>query len=262
MTAALVIWSTVAGLIVGSFLNVVVFRIPRGLSVVAPRSACPVCHSPIAARDNIPVVSWLVLRARCRSCGTAISPRYPLVELGTAVAFGLVAWRIGPHPQLAAYLVCSASLLALALIDVEHLRLPTRIVYPASAAVIALLLAASALLDQWHRIVVGGICAIAWLILFGAINLVSPRALGRGDVRLAPLLGFALGWLSVGAVVIGFFVANLVGSVVGVALLALHRLERRQPIPYGVFLAIGAGVAILFTPQILSPWPALRTLLG
>ena len=262
MTAALVIWSAIVGLIVGSFLNVVIYRVPQGLSVVAPRSACPACHTPIAVRDNIPVISWLVLHARCRSCRAPISVRYPLVESGTALTFGLVAWRIGPHPQLAAFLVCSASLLALAIIDVEHLRLPTRIVYPASVLVIALLLGSSAVLDQWHRSVVAALCALAWLTLFGAIHVVSPRALGAGDVRLAPLLGFALGWLSVGAVVVGFFVANLVGSIVGVALLALHRLQRRQPIPYGVFLAIGAGVAILFTPQILSPWPALRTLLG
>ncbi|MGC8498550.1 MAG: prepilin peptidase [Acidimicrobiales bacterium] len=262
MTAALVIWGAIAGLIVGSFLNVVIYRIPRGLSVVAPRSACPMCHAPIAVRDNVPVISWLALRARCRFCGAPISARYPLVESGTALTFALVAWRIGPHPQLAAFLVCAASLLALALIDVEHLRLPTRVVYPASILVIALLLGSSALLDQWHRSLIGALCALAWLTLFGAIHLASPRALGAGDVRLAPLLGFALGWLSVGAVVVGFFVANLVGSIVGVALLSAHRLERRQPIPYGVFLAIGAGVAILFTPQILSPWPALHALLG
>ncbi len=262
MTAALVIWGAIAGLVVGSFLNVVIYRVPRGLSVVAPRSACPTCHTPIAVRDNIPVISWLALGARCRSCHAPISVRYPLVEAGTALAFGLVAWRIGPHPQLAAYLVGAASLVALALIDVEHLRLPTRIVYPAGVLVIALLVGASAVLDQWHRSVVGALCALAWLTLFGTIHLVSPRALGAGDVRLAPLLGFALGWLSVGAVVVGFFAANLVGSIVGVALVAAHRMQRRQPIPYGVFLAIGAGVAILFTPQILSPWPALRGLLG
>ncbi len=255
-------WSAIAGLVVGSFLNVVIYRVPRGLSVVAPRSACPTCHTPIAARDNIPVISWLALHARCRSCGAAISVRYPLVEAATALAFALIAWRIGPHPQLAAYLVCGASLIALALIDVEHLRLPTRVVYVSTALVVALLLASSAWLDEWHRSVVAVLSAVVWLALFGAIHTVSPRALGLGDVRLAPLLGFALGWLSIGAVIVGFFLANLVGSVVGIALIAMHRLERRQPVPYGVFLAVGAGIAILFTVPMLSYWPALRPLLG
>ncbi len=127
---------------------------------------------------------------------------------------------------------------------------------------VALLLSASAMIHDWHRALVATVAASVWFGLFLGIHLASPRALGRGDVRLAPLLGFSLGWLSVGAVVVGFFAANLVGSIVGIALMTAHRLERRQPIPYGVFLAIGAGVAILFAPQILSPWPGLRGLTG
>jgi leader peptidase (prepilin peptidase)/N-methyltransferase len=260
--ALLIVICAAYGLVIGSFLNVVIYRVPRDLSIVRPGSACPTCHAKITWYDNIPVVSWLVLRGHCRGCDEPISPRYILVELAGGAIFAGVAARLGYQWDTLAYLAFFSGLLALSYIDVEHLRLPTRIVYPASVLVIALLVGASAVLDQWHRSVVAALCALAWLTLFGTIHLVSPRALGAGDVRLAPLLGFALGWLSVGAVVVGFFAANLVGSIVGVALVAAHRMQRRQPIPYGVFLAIGAGVAILFTPQILSPWPALRGLLG
>ena len=250
----LLIYCAVLGLAIGSFLNVVIYRVPRHLSVVRPKSACPNCSQPIASRDNIPVLSWLALRAKCRNCRAPISPRYPLVELATGVLFALTAWRVGPHVDLIAFLLVDAALLALALIDLEMLVLPRAIVYPSLIAVTAILIAAATLDDQWHRLFVAALCSMAWFALFFIMNLVSPRSLGFGDVRLSLLLGLALGWLGVGEVVLGFFLSNLIGAVVGVTLIATKRIRRDQPIPYGVFLAIGTIVTILVGPMLLGHW--------
>ncbi len=242
------------GLVIGSFLNVVIYRVPRQLSVVSPRSACISCGMPIQDRDNVPVVSWLILRGRCRNCSSPISVRYPLVELASGIVFAGAAARIGFHWDLAAYLVMLASLLALSLIDLEHLVLPKRIVYPSIATVFALLILAAAVDDRWHDLFVAVISAVAWFVVFFIINAVSPRALGFGDVRLAPLLGLGLGWLGFRYVILGFFSANLIGALVGVALIATKRMSRHQQIPYGVFLALGTALAIFAGSQILSPF--------
>lgn len=250
----LIIYCAVLGLVIGSFLNVVIYRVPRHLSIVRPGSACPHCHHAITSRDNIPVLSWLVLRGRCRQCRSPISPRYPLVELATGVVFALTAWRLGAHVELGAFLLLDAALIALALIDVEHLLLPRSIVYPTLAAVGAWLLAAAAYYDQWHRLLVAVVCAAIWFALFWLMNFFSPRSLGFGDVRLALVLGLALGWFGEGVVLIGFFLANLVGAVVGLTLIALKKTTRDQPIPYGVYLAGGALLAILVGPALLAHW--------
>jgi leader peptidase (prepilin peptidase) / N-methyltransferase len=242
------------GLAVGSFLNVVIYRVPRGESVVSPRSACPSCGTPIRERDNIPVVSWLLLRGRCRDCGAPISPRYPLVELACAGLFAGTAARFGLHWDLPAFLVLFAGLLALSCIDIEHLLLPKRIVYPVTALVTFLLLLAAAIDGQWHHFVVGVLCAAGWFVVFFALNLISPRLLGFGDVRLSLVLGMSLGWLGVGYVVLGFFAANVVGAVVGLALIASRRMSRSDRIPYGVFLAAGCAVAVFAGPELLRPF--------
>ena len=126
--------SSVLGLIVGSFLNVLVHRVPLHLSIVTPRSRCPGCEAPIAPRDNVPVLSWLALRGRCRHCGERISARYPLLELGTGMVFGAVAARFGADSALPAFLVVAAGLVALSAIDLEHRTLPNRILYPVGTA--------------------------------------------------------------------------------------------------------------------------------
>ncbi len=248
------IYVALLGVAVGSFLNVVIYRVPRRLSIVRPRSACPGCAQPIANRDNIPVVSWLLLRGRCRHCHCRISVRYPLVELATGVLFALTAWRVGVHLDLVAFLILDASLIALAFIDLEKMLLPRSIVYPTLVAVGAVLLIAAARDHQWHRLGVAALCSMAWFAVFFVTNLVSPRALGFGDVRLSALLGLALGWLGVGDLLLGFFSANLVGAVVGVTLIATKKMRRDQPIPYGVFLALGAIFAVLLGPLLLSHW--------
>ena len=184
------------GLAIGSFLNVVIYRVPRKESVVSPRSRCPNCGHPIRERDNVPVVSWIVLKGRCRDCQAPISPRYPLVELACGGLFAGIAARVGFNWDLPALLVLAASLLALALIDFEHLVLPKVIVYPTFLLVAGLLTA-----RRCHNRGVGQscsqrlICAAFWYVVFFLMNFASPRILGFGDVRLALVLGLGLGWL-------------------------------------------------------------------
>ncbi len=254
MTAALVAGSALLGLAVGSFLNVVIYRVPKGASIVRPRSACPSCGTPIANRDNVPLISWLVLRGRCRSCGHPISPRYPLVEVATAVLFAGVAARFGAVPELPAFLVLVAGLLALACIDVEVRLLPKVIVYVLLALVAALLLAASAYTGRWSAFGLGAAAAAAWFSLFFAINRLDARLLGFGDVRLALVLGLGLGWLGVLPLVLGFFAANLLGLVFALLLMAKGSWQWHSKVPYGTFLALGAGVAIFAGPSIHVRW--------
>jgi len=250
----LLIYSLLIGMVVGSFLNVVIYRVPLKLSIIRPRSACPQCRHPIAERDNIPVLSWIILRGRCRHCHSPISVRYPLVEASTGVLFALTAWRIGPHFDLGVFLVLDGSLIALALIDLEHLLLPRSIVYPTLGAVIGWLVASAAYYDQWHRLQIAAVCGAAWFIVFWLLNFFSPRSLGYGDVRLSLVLGIALGWLGVGDVLIGFFAANLLGAIIGLTLIGFKKMSRDQPIPYGVYLAAGATLAVLIGPVLLVHW--------
>ncbi len=244
----------VFGLAVGSFLNVVIYRVPRHESVVSPPSACPQCGTAIGARDNVPVISWVLLRGRCRHCGALISVQYPLVELATAALFAGLAGRFGYDWALPAYLALFAGLLALSWIDVELLLLPKAIIYPHLLIVAGLLLMASAATGLWHNLWVGAACAAGWFMVFFALNFISPRVLGFGDVRLAPVLGLGLGWLGVRYVVLGFFAANLMGAVIGIALIATKRMERQQRVPYGVFLALGVAVAVFWGPELLRPF--------
>lgn len=244
----------VLGLIVGSFLNVVIYRIPRNESVVSPRSRCPACAAPILERDNIPVLSWLLLRGRCRNCRSPISIRYPLVELTGAALFAGAAARLGYRWDLPAFLAFLAGLLALSYIDVEHLILPKKIVYPNLAIVGCLFVLAATFTNDWHRLLIAALCAIGWFIVFFVMNLASPRVLGFGDVRLAPMLGLALGWLGVRYVLLGFFSTNLIGAVVGITLIATKRMTRSQRIPYGIFLALGAALALYAGPELLAPF--------
>jgi leader peptidase (prepilin peptidase) / N-methyltransferase len=255
--AILIGFCSAFGLAVGSFLNVVIYRVPRQESVVSPRSACPSCGEFIAGFDNVPVLSWVLLRGKCRNCHVPISARYPMVEGACALLFGGVAARVGLVWELPAYLVLFAGLLALACIDFEQMLLPKRIVYPVLLSVSALLLLASAETGHWHDLAIGAICAVAWLVVFFGMNALSPRVLGFGDVRLAPLLGLALGWLGIRYVLLGFFAANLIGAVVGISLILAKRMTRQQQIPYGVFLAMGTAVAFFAGPELLRPFQHL-----
>jgi leader peptidase (prepilin peptidase) / N-methyltransferase len=256
--AILIVGCTLFGLAVGSFLNVVIYRVPRHESIISPRSRCPTCASPIKEYDNIPVISWLVLHGRCRNCQAAISPRYLVVELIGAALFGGLAARMGYAWQLPAYLVFLSSLLALSCIDLELLVLPKKVIYPTLVLVTLLLVAASAATHDWDRLLIASISAAGWFVVFFFMNFASPRILGFGDVRLAPLLGVALGWLGWRYVILGFFSANVIGAVIGVSLIAAKRMKRDQPVPYGVFLSAGAAIAIFAGPEILSHFQSFR----
>lgn len=243
------------GLVVGSFLNVVIHRVPQRLSVVSPRSACPGCGTTLAERDNIPVVSWLVLRGRCRTCGMRIPARYPLVELASAALFAAAALRLGADWALPAFCLFFAALLAVSLIDLEHFIVPNRIVFPMLAVSVPLL-AAAALLEGEPRplvtAVVGAVLASNGLLV---INLISPRGMGMGDVKLALLLGLFLGWLGLGHVALGLFLGFLFGAVGGILLIALGIKTRKDPVPFAPFLAAGAVVAVLAGSGLLDRYP-------
>lgn len=257
MLALLIVICAAYGLVIGSFLNVVIYRVPRDLSIVRPGSACPTCHAKITWYDNIPVVSWLVLRGHCRGCDEPISPRYILVELAGGAIFAGVAARLGYQWDTLAYLAFFSGLLALSYIDVEHLRLPTEIVYTTLGAVLGFLVIAAALGNEWHRLLVAGVCAVVWFVLFFLLNFFAPRYLGFGDVRLSLLLGLGLGWLGVSYVVVGFYAAAVFGVLVTVVLLSTHRSTREKPIPFGVYLSLGAALVFFVGPEFVpSLWNA------
>jgi leader peptidase (prepilin peptidase)/N-methyltransferase len=251
---ALVVGLGLFGLIFGSFLNVVIYRVPRGESIVAPRSRCPSCGTTLGALDNIPVVSYVVLRGRCRTCQAPISAQYPIVELSTAALFAGTAARFGSSWALPAYVVLAAGLLVLAAIDLEQGKLPKQIVYLVTALVGALLLLASGETGDWRRLVIAACAGAAWFGLFFAINAVNPRWLGFGDVRLAFCLGLSLGWLGVGYVFVGFLLASLVGTVIGIGLIVMKGAGLTTQVPFGPFLAIGTEMAVFAGSLILRPF--------
>ena len=251
MTALLVSACAVLGLVVGSFLNVVIARVPKKESVVRPRSRCPGCGAAIAPRDNVPVLSWLALRGRCRSCGERISARYPLVEVTTAALFALTALRLGLDAALPAFLVFVAALVAITPIDLELRIVPNRIVYPTLFVSVPLLLLAAAIDGDWasaREAAIGGVAAFA---MFFVLWYVSPKGMGYGDVRLSGVIGMFLGWLGLWEVALGLFLAFLSASVIGVALMAAGRKGRRDVIPFGPFLALGAVLALLVGDPLL-----------
>ncbi|MGH9150596.1 MAG: prepilin peptidase [Acidimicrobiales bacterium] len=252
MTALLAAVAGLLGLAVGSFLNVVIHRVPLKQPVSRPRSRCGACGTPIAPRDNIPVVSWALLRGRCRACAAPIAARYPLVELGTAALFAAAALRLGADWALPAFCVFFAALLAVALVDLEHRTIPNRIVYPTLFTAVPLLTAAAALGGDWARwrdAALGGAAAFAalWVVWF-----VAPRGMGYGDVRLAGVIGLYLGWLGLGHVLLGLFLGFLLGGVVGAALLASRRRGRKDAVPFGPFLAAGAVLATLWGQPLID----------
>lgn len=238
----------VVGLAVGSFLNVVVHRVPLGLSVVRPGSACPACAAPVTARDNVPVLSWLLLRGRCRSCAAPISLRYPVVELACAALFAAVtAWvaHEGRWALLPVLLYLTAAGLALALIDLDVHRLPDAIVLPAYPLTAALLgFAAVAEHDGAAalRALAGG------LLLYGlyfALAVAKPGGMGFGDVKLAGVLGAVLGYAGWSALAVGAFSAFVLGGAIGVGLVATGLLRRRGHLPFGPFMLVGAALGVV-----------------
>ncbi|WP_163274689.1 prepilin peptidase [Cellulomonas iranensis] len=253
MTALLVIVAAVLGLAVGSFLNVVVWRVPRDESVVRPPSACPVCGHPIRPRDNVPVVSWLLLRGRCRDCDAPISVRYPLVEATTSVLFALVVGWLGASWALPAFWYLAAVSVALFLIDVDVRRLPNAIVLPSYPVAFVLLALASANPggpSDFSALLRAVLAGAALLVFYVVLRVVYPAGMGLGDVKLSGVLGLYLGWVGWSAVVVGAFAAFLLGGVYGVALVVLRRAGRKSTLPFGPWMLLGAAVGLVAGPAV------------
>ena len=222
----------------------VIHRVPRRESLVRPRSRCPECGVPIAPYDNVPVLSWLLLRGRCRRCGAPISPRYPIVELVTALTFAAVVLARGFDDDLVLELPFVATLIALAGIDYDHKLLPNRIVYPLAAYG----LVATVLVDRDDLVEHVAAGAGAFVFLLVAV-LAYPRGMGMGDVKLAGAMGLFLGVSVIPALLVAF----LSGSVVGLAIIAREGAAgRKKAIPFGVFLALGGIVGVLAGPELID----------
>ena len=242
----------VTGAMVGSFLNVVIHRVPRGESVVTPRSRCPSCQHEISWWENIPVVSWLLLRGRCRGCGEAISFRYVLVEILAALLAGLLFFRFGPTVIFLFFTYFALNLLALTYIDLDHQLLPDRLTL--SGLGIGLLGApfvlpgapGPAFLFALQGALVGGglLYGVAWAYE----KMTGRQGMGGGDIKFLAMIGAFLGWEGA---LLSLFLGSLAGSLIGLALMLGRGANRRLALPFGPFLAIGALVTLLWGPQIL-----------
>jgi len=248
----------VLGLVIGSFLNVVIYRVPAGMSISTPSSACPSCHQPIRSIDNIPIVSWLVLRAKCRGCGTSISSRYPLVEAGTAIFFTVVAvvalsgslgtanarTVVSGALVLIAFLYFAAITVVLALIDIDTHTLPNRIVLPAYLVAVVLLVAASVVGGHCEALLRAGIGMVGLWLAYAAMAFAYPGGMGFGDVKLGGVVGILLGWSGWGALAVGALAAFILGGLYAMALMVLRRANRKSGIPFGPWMLAGAWLGI------------------
>ena len=265
----------VFGAIIGSFLNVVIHRLPREQSIVFPNSACPSCHVPIKFYDNLPIVSFLLLRGRCRACGVSISPRYPIVEAITALAFVAVTWHDGLSFALGFDLAFTAAMVALIFIDAEHMILPNAITYPGIifsliARIVVPLLVGGPHFDDvaqlqslvpatypvWLVSLIGAVLgAIAgggslWLMGFLWEKLRGVEAMGLGDVKMMFMVGAFLGWrLTILTILLGAFTGSLAGIAV---MLRKGRRDMQMMLPFGIFLGIGSILALLIGTRIIE----------
>jgi leader peptidase (prepilin peptidase)/N-methyltransferase len=256
------------GLVIGSFLNVVIYRVPAGIPLTR-ESRCPSCDAAVRPWQNVPVLSWLVLRGRCASCRAPISVRYPLVELATALAFVGVVW-VTLHRGVdaggtvialvlvtIAYLYLAAISVALTLIDLDTRRLPNAIVLPSYVVLGVLFIAASALGAGWDSLLRATIGALTLYLFYFILRVVRPGGMGGGDVKLAGVLGAALGWIGWGALVVGAFAAFVLGGLFGLAMLALRRANRKSSIPFGPWMLAGAWTGIIAGEQIAGAYLGL-----
>lgn len=270
----IIVVTALVGLLIGSFLNVVVYRVPLGRSVVSLPSACDSCGARVRWHDNIPVVSWVVLRGKCRDCAQAISARYPLVELAGGVVFAIVAVAFVPtivaaentvaivarSLALLAFLYLSAISLALALIDVDVHRLPNVLVLPAYGVGVVLLGAASVLSGDTGALLRALIGCLALGLLYLTVALAVPGGMGFGDVKLAGVLGLFLGWLGWEPLIVGAILAFMLGGLFGLAIMVVGRGGRKTAIPFGPWMLIGAWGGILVGTPLATGYLSLFAL--
>lgn len=243
-TTLVLLACAVMGLLVGSFLTVVVDRVPRGGSVMAPPSACGSCGHRLGPLDLVPIGSWLALRGKCRHCGTKIGNEPLIIEIANATIFVLFGLKFGADPALVAFCVLGAALVALVWIDLHEFRLPREITYTAIIISSIALVIAALVNDEPERIWQAALGAGIALAIMALIYTVSRGGMGDGDVRLAPLLGLHLGYLNPGIVPVGLFFGFLLGAVVGVIAMAVGSAGRKTALPFGPFLAAGTVVAV------------------
>lgn len=244
------IFAFVLGAVVGSFLNVCICRLPRGESVVFPPSHCPQCGYRIPFYDNIPILSYLFLAGRCRSCKTRISPQYPLVELANACLSLFLFMKFGVSLTFLALFVFCSALVAITVIDLEHQIIPDVISLPGIAVgfVAAFFLPWLGWLDSLLGILLGGGSLL--LVAYGYQLLTRKEGMGGGDIKLLAMMGAFLGWRSVPFII---FAASLVGSVIGISVMLAQRKDAKLAIPFGPFLAFGA-VLYIFFGRVLIHW--------
>ena len=246
--AAGVLIAALFGALVGSFLNVCIYRLPRGRSVVWPASACASCGKPLAWHDNIPILSYLWLRGRCRQCGSAITIRYAIVEAVTALLFAACWWQYGPGALLVSRVVFGCALIVLFAIDLEHHLLPNVITLPGILVGLAFSFVAP---PGWRDSVIGIIAGggILFLIAEAYYRVRHEEGLGMGDVKMLAMIGAFLGWK---LTVVTLMMASVAGSVIGIALIATRRGDMKYALPFGTFLAVGAGLSSTIGANLLD----------
>lgn len=246
------------GVVIGSFLNVLIYRVPRGRSIVRPPSSCPTCGARIRSRDNVPVLSYLLLRGKCRDCGAGISPRYPAVELLCGLLPLAVYWRFGLGPELAVLVPLAYVLVVLSFIDLDERILPDRITLP--GIVVGLVVAPLAGITTIGSSLIGAAVGGGALFLIGLLGeaMFRKESMGGGDVKLAAMLGAFIGWR---AVIVGLFAAFLLGAVVGVGqMLSRHGQDEQEwdhTLPFGPFIALGGFLAALWGEALIAWYQGL-----
>jgi leader peptidase (prepilin peptidase)/N-methyltransferase len=243
-TTLVLLACAVMGLLVGSFLTVVVDRVPRGGSVMAPPSACGSCGHRLGPLDLVPIASWLVLRGQCRHCGAAIGTEPLVIETANAAVFIVFGLKFGADPALVAFCILGAALVALVWIDLHEFRLPREITYTAFLLSSVAIIVAALVNEEPERIWKAALGAGIALAIMGLIYALSRGGMGDGDVRLAPLLGLHLGYLDPAIVPVGLFYGFLIGAVIGVIAMAIGSAGRKTALPFGPFLALGTVVAV------------------
>ncbi|WP_019675189.1 prepilin peptidase [Arsukibacterium perlucidum] len=271
-------------LLIGSFLNVLVYRLPKMMerewqqeyqayfqpdasaaasatantttperfNLAVPRSACPKCNTPIAARDNIPVISWLLLKGRCRHCKTPISSRYPAVEALTAVMSGLVAWQYGFGMLALVLIFFTWGLIALSFIDIDTMLLPDSLTLPLLWLALVFSLTDSALVNSSQAIIgaAAGYLSL-WLVYWGFKLLTGKEGMGYGDFKLLAIFGALLGWQQLPLIIL---LSSVVGAVIGASMLAIQGRDKATPIPFGPYIAAAGFIALLWGEQLTNAY--------
>jgi leader peptidase (prepilin peptidase)/N-methyltransferase len=242
------------GAIVGSFLNVCIYRLPRHEGVIWPGSHCPSCEKPIAWYDNIPLISYLLLLGRCRTCRAPISLRYPIVEAANAAGYLVILWQFGINGMSLFYAALYSALIVVAGTDLSHKIIPNAITYP--GIVVGLLGAVTVLpvgiVNSLLGIAVGG--GLLWFLLWVSPYLFGKEGMGWGDIKLLAMIGAFLGWKPA---LLTIMIGSLIGSVIGIGLMAAQIIKRDEHIPFGPFLVVGAVLSMLFAHPLLAWYQGL-----